>query len=308
MRGSWEDTSDSFKAMIIGKLLGDGCITKQQGRKPRFQFIQTYSDYEYSNFCYNHLNEFIPLSPPKYKKTIDPRLVKGYSLSYYVQSRTANIITYLRFEWYSSTGKIIPYQLINDHFNEQSLAWWYMDDGHLKKDGNTPKKVILSTESFSTQENKWFINFLYEKYNLSFRLDKQNRIILYDQFQIHYFLYLVMPFLHESMHRKALLLCNIQNNIATRRTTIYLPTSIKLDSPTADIGAVLTYLDSMIDQYKKGRLYKRYNKDLFNRDVTETASYQIVINSRDLSNLQLLRDLTGLTFSRLVELCFSYKR
>lgn len=307
MIGSWEDTSDSFKAMMIGKLLGDGCITKQQGRKPRFQFIQTYSDYSYINFCYNHLNEFIPLSPPKYKKTIDPRLVKGYSLSYYVQSRTSNIITYLRSEWYSNTGKIVPYQLINDHFNEQSLAWWYMDDGHLKIKGNTPKKIILSTDSFSTQENKWFINFLYEKYNLSFRLDKQNRIILYDQFQIHYFLYLVMPFLHESMHRKTLPFCNFKMNIMARRTTIYLPTSIRLDSPTKDIGTALIYLTSMINQYKKDGFYKKYNKDLFNKDINEAASYQIIINSRNLSNLQLLKDLTGLTFSRLTELCFYYK-
>lgn len=182
-----------------------------------------------------------------------------------------------------------------------------MDDGHLNIKGNTPKKIAMSTDSFSTQENKWFINFLYEKYNLSFRLDKQNRIILYDQFQIHYFLYLVMPFLHESMHRKNLLLCNIKNNLVARRTTIYLPTSIRLGSPTADTGAALAHLDSMIDQYKKGRFYKRYQKYFFNKDVTETKSYQIVINSRELSNLQLLKDLTGLTFSRLEELCFSHK-
>lgn len=28
-----------YLSRITGKLLGDGCITKQQGRKPRFQFI-----------------------------------------------------------------------------------------------------------------------------------------------------------------------------------------------------------------------------------------------------------------------------
>lgn len=307
MRDSWNQTSESFKAKMIGKLLGDGCITLQKGRKPRFQFMHTYSDYHFTKFCYDHLVGFIPLNPPKYKKTIDPRLVKGYSLSHYVQSKTSSIITYLRSQWYSNTGKVVPRHLINDHFNEQSLAWWFMDDGHLKQKENTPEKIVLSTESFTIQENKWLIHFLHQKYNLCFSLDKQNRIILYDQFQIHYFLYLVMPFLHESMHRKILPLCIIKNNIAARRTTIYLPTSIILDSPTKDINAALIHLSSMIRQYKTGRFYKRYHKGLFNRNVTETESHQIVINSRNLSNLQLLKDLTGLTFSRLAELCFSWR-
>lgn len=33
--------------IICGKLLGDGCITKQQNRKPRFQFMHTISDYDW---------------------------------------------------------------------------------------------------------------------------------------------------------------------------------------------------------------------------------------------------------------------
>ena len=44
---AWKNTSSSFKAKITGKLLGDGCITKQKGRKPRFQFIHTARDYSW---------------------------------------------------------------------------------------------------------------------------------------------------------------------------------------------------------------------------------------------------------------------
>lgn len=64
MKKSWEQTSKSFKAQMIGKLLGDGCITKQKVRQPRFRFIHMYSDYPYSKFCYNHLTESIPLNSP----------------------------------------------------------------------------------------------------------------------------------------------------------------------------------------------------------------------------------------------------
>lgn len=36
--------SSNFYHFICGKLLGDGCITKQEGRKPRFQFMHRPED------------------------------------------------------------------------------------------------------------------------------------------------------------------------------------------------------------------------------------------------------------------------
>src|SRR5699024_2664434 len=145
---AWKNTSLSFKKRITGKLLGDGCVTKQSGRKPRFQFIHAAVDYDWSNYCYHKLKSDIPLNPPRFKKVIDNRLVKGYSTSYYVQSRTSKVITFLRNQWYPTGKKIIPFSLLNKYLSEESLAWWYMDDGHLKIANNTPQKVILSTQSF----------------------------------------------------------------------------------------------------------------------------------------------------------------
>lgn len=69
---NWRKTSTSFKAMMVGKLLGDGSITIQQGRKPRFQFTHTNVDFKWSEYCYNQLCAFIPLNPPKFKHNIDP--------------------------------------------------------------------------------------------------------------------------------------------------------------------------------------------------------------------------------------------
>lgn len=159
MKLSWEATSKTFKAQMIGKLLGDGCITKQKGRKPRFQYMHVYSDYGYSKFCYNYLAKYIPLNPPKHKKTIDIRLTKGYSISHYTQSRTDNIITYLRLKWYPNSTKILPYHSIEKYFTLESLAWWYMNDGHLKINNNVPEKIILSTDSFHSLENQWLLTF-----------------------------------------------------------------------------------------------------------------------------------------------------
>ncbi|RKQ34247.1 endonuclease [Oceanobacillus halophilus] len=304
MEKNWLNTSASFKAKVIGKLLGDGCITMQEGRKPRFQFTHVSRDYSWSNYCYLQLLEFLPLSPPKYKKNIDHRLQQGYSLSYYVQSRTADMITYLRLKWYPVNKKKIPFDLISKYFDEQSLAWWYMDDGHLKLEGNKPRKIILSTESFNKSENSWLIDFLKEKYNLHFYLDKQNRIILYDQFQIYYFLHLVTPYLHGSMHRKFLKSCEYRFHIPNKRTTIYLPTSIALKYPTKEINGALYELDKLINIYKRGKFYKR-NFFLFNENnEMPTKGYQIILESDNLSRLCFMKGVTGLTFSKLAEISF----
>lgn len=92
--------TNAFYSLICGKLLGDGCITKQEGRKPRFQFIHRKEDFHWSFHCYEILKNHLPLNPPKYRKIIDHRLAKGYSESYVVQSRTYPLITELYSIWY----------------------------------------------------------------------------------------------------------------------------------------------------------------------------------------------------------------
>jgi len=302
---AWNNSTNSFKAIIIGKLLGDGSITKQNRRKPRFQFTHVFPDYAWSQYCYENLVEFIPVNPPKYKKTIDRRLKRGYSESFYVQSKTDSIITFLRSVWYVDGTKVIPFQLIQNYFNEQTLAWWYMDDGHLKIKDNTPQKIILSTDSFTQAENKWLINFLHDKYHLNFRLDKQNRIILYDQFQIHYFLYLITPYLHKSMHRKFISFSYLMRRLPTRRTTIYLPSTIEIQSPTKEINHFLYYLSNLIDLFKDGKLYSKLQSEIYQKYRLSKKSYQIVIPGKRLSKLEFLKVNTGLTFSQLTEICAS---
>lgn len=70
--------SEYFHNYICGKLLGDGCITKQDGRKPRLQFMHRTEDVGWAEYCYEQLKSSIPLSPPTYRKVVDPRLKKGY--------------------------------------------------------------------------------------------------------------------------------------------------------------------------------------------------------------------------------------
>ena len=114
--------SIGFYYFICGKLLGDGCITRQERRKPRFQFMHRTEDFGWANHCYEQLKNHIPLNPPTYRKVIDVRLRKGYSESFIVQSRTDEVITQLYRQWYPTGKKKLPFDFIEILFGRASFG------------------------------------------------------------------------------------------------------------------------------------------------------------------------------------------
>jgi len=293
-----------FYNFICGKLLGDGCITKQDRRKPRFQFMYRTEDFGWADYCYNELKSQIPLASPTYGKVMDDRLIKGFSERFIVQSRTDEVITALHEIWYPNSRKVLPFYFIEQHLDKRALSWWYQDDGHLKMVNGMVTKLILSTDSFSIEENTKLIQLLNLKFKIQFSTDGQNRLILYDQFQIIYFLHLVSPWLHESMARKGLPNQPIQS--IAKRTTIYLPIKYKLIKPTAEINEKLNNLSLLIDPTNN----KICSKNIFSifrhrlAEADDTKGYQIVIAEHHRHALANIRQQTGLTISQLVEYCF----
>lgn len=293
--------------MIVGKMLGDGCITKQQRRKPRFQFIHSINDKEWCFFCYEKLKTTIPLTPPRYKKVQDKRINKGFTECFQVQSRTDPFITLLESIWYSNRIKTIPFDFLDKYLNELTLAWWYQDDGHLAIKNQIPKKIILSTDNFRKDENLRLIELLAKKFQLFFKLDSQNRIILYDQLQIYYFLRLIQPYVHESMGRKLAPIKDSKGN--SKRTTIYLPINIHLTKPTVEINQRLNKLPKLyniVTDRKKYIEFYRNKLDNFQPNIT-TKGYQIVINEQDFPLLHSIKNHSGLTMSQIITMCFEIK-
>lgn len=153
-----------FLSRLTGKLLGDGCFTKQVGRRPRFQFIHRIEDLEWSMYCYEQLRDFLPMNPPIYKHTVDSRLQNGFSESYMVQSKTSAIVTELEVLWYHNRKKVLPLPFISQFLSEEALALWYQVDGHLTKQGSLPKKIVLSTDSFSSMEPLLYKNYFKQSF------------------------------------------------------------------------------------------------------------------------------------------------
>lgn len=288
---------------MVGKLLGDGSITKQAGRKSRFQFMHRVADFEWTQYCYEQLQDYIPLNPPMYKRIVDSRLKAGFSESYFVQSRTHNLITELEALWYKNRKKQLPFDFIYRHLNEEALAWWYQDDGHLKLENGIARKIILSTENFSEEENKKLKGLLKSKFHLTFSLDGQNRLILYDQFQILYFLRLVEPFMHFSMKRKQIVK-TLANRLA-KTTTIYLPATFQITRPTYDINDQLCKLNILFEFVKDRDGHLRFFKEhhwINGKNVTK--SYRIIIAENHKTQLSRIRSITGLSNSKIIECCF----
>ncbi|WJV30959.1 endonuclease [Rossellomorea sp. AcN35-11] len=280
---------------------------KQEGRKPRFQFMHSLKDKEWCHYCYNQLKDYIPLTGPHYKRIEDNRIQAGFTESFYVQSRTHEHITILRSIWYKRQKKVLPFEFLTKHLTPLALAWWYQDDGHLKKDSNIPQKIILSTESFTPNENSQLCQLLKDKYSLLFSKDKQNRIILYNQFQIQYFLYLINPYIHPCMYRKTVSSCDVHiPSPDSKRTSIYLPANIRLFSPTREINEKLSVLQDIFEAFKSGGFYTPELLKFveFTNPADIKKSYQIVISEDNLNNLYLLNKMTGLNASSLAQLCF----
>ncbi|MEC2077892.1 hypothetical protein [Metabacillus fastidiosus] len=156
---------------VTGKLLGDGNISIEQKRKPRFRFSHCVQDGKWAEHCYDELKKHIELTPSKPRKIIDSRIKKGYTESVYVQSLTSPAIDILKEMWYTDRKKSIPFDLLQEHFSPVTLAWWYQDDGHLKVQNNKVNKIIFSRDSFSKSENKRLIELLDYFYKIQFKPD-----------------------------------------------------------------------------------------------------------------------------------------
>lgn len=288
-------------SLITGKLLGDGNLTIDGTKQPRFRFQHRTEDYGWCFHCYNELKNFVPINPPKYSKIMDSRMKAGFFETFYVQSRTSIIFTILKNVWYNGNKKVLPLDLLKRVMSAETLAWWYQDDGHLVwKDGKV-KKLILSTDSFTKDENLALIELVADVFNVRFSLDGKNRLCLYDQPQIMFLLYLVQDYIHPAMARKLPPYCTViySSNLPSKRTTIYLP--FWLPNPTSQIKNLIFNLDTndFVNSWYHSNFieYPMANEPKY--------SYQIRLSSEELLKINLIQRRTGLRMSQIIFMLFN---
>lgn len=292
--------------MLTGKLLGDGNLFQSPGRQARFRFSHRIEDKEWTYHCYHELKHYIPLVTPKYRKIDDSRISAGYTEHYYSQSRNSKYFSDLMKVWYPESKKILPITFLERYLNTLALAWFYQDDGCLIMKNSKIKKIILSTECFTMEENKLLAQLIYQKFHIYFSQDKQNRLLLYNQKQIQYFLHIIDPYIHSCMDRKRRVALFLPSALPDKRTTIKLPLSITLKFPTEEIDQILDTLPKLLSLLKSKNGYRNlYINDYFLEYLTNTKkSYQIIIKGKKRDLLEECSYISGLNNSQISELCY----
>ncbi|MCC3356946.1 hypothetical protein [Bacillus sp. REN16] len=293
--------------MLTGKLLGDGNILIEKNKSPRFRFGHARKDRLWCLTSYQSLGEHIKLSPPKFRRVFDDRLVAGHSDLYYVQSTVDNLYVLLKKIWYPNGVKKVPFHLIKWVLSPLCLAWWYQDDGNLKINKNNPEKIVISTESFSIEEIKFLKGLIQEKYNVLFIIDGKKRLVLYDKPSILYFLSIIRPYI--VIKRKDMFQNNIDPTIFPphHRTSLYISSELSFEMPTSDIKLILhTMINEINKNININDVYNFYINNLRNGNK-QTNSYQIEFNREELCYLAFFQSSTGFTKGESIEY-FEYLR
>lgn len=158
-----EKLSKQQKDILIGKMLGDGCL-EINGFNPRLKVDQTRAQKEYVFWLYKKFVPFVGRTPYE-TKFFDKRFNKIY-YHWRFTTNSLSIFKHWHSIFYKGKIKIVPKNIF-DLLTLRSLAVWYMDDGYRRRDCNG---VYLCTSAYSTSEQKLLQDALNRKFFLKSRL------------------------------------------------------------------------------------------------------------------------------------------
>jgi len=196
--------------VLIGSLLGDGCITRSGRGLNHFRFKQSTIHSEYFFFIFLIFQPYLTLGSPSISCHFDKRYNKLYE-SLTLQTRpiyndvlninTLENIFYTKDEK-GNRFKRVPLD-IESLLSPISLAIWIMDDGHFYNNA-----VFLNVQSFKLEENILLVSAL-AKLGLSSKVipvsNKDNKWperIFISARNLNKLRELVLPYMTKSMYYK----------------------------------------------------------------------------------------------------------
>lgn len=135
------------KSVIIGSILGDGCLRKIPGRSHALLEVNhSIKAKDYVDWKYSILKD-ISKSKPKSRKG------NGGRIAYRFLTRQHKELSELQTEFYAKSKKRIPDSL---EIDEISLAVWFMDDGSKCRE----RDAYLNTQQYSIDDQLKLIKIL----------------------------------------------------------------------------------------------------------------------------------------------------
>ena len=158
--GSRAILSYQQQAIIVGKVLGDGCLEKN-GLHVRLKIEQTDKQKEYVFWLYQKLQPFVGRSPLAVLHSgIDRHQTKRWRFA----TLSLPIFDQYKTLFYQNQHKIVPSNIISFLKHPLTLAIWYMDDGYLRTDKSG---AYLCTSSFTNAEQQLLQDALKQNFELT---------------------------------------------------------------------------------------------------------------------------------------------
>jgi hypothetical protein len=196
-------------SILIGLMLGDGSITLSKGVTGTARYEHTCKHRE---FLIALSNQWLPVYYNKGEPTPWP---EKNPTQWWRGSKMLPELFDLYMLWYKPESingkkvKIIPLNLLENYFNELSLAHWFMDDGYFN---TTEKTFFLCTDNFTYIECTFLAVLIYKKLKIKTTVNKRtirvNSIptvrwrIRVSRYSVPLFRQLVKPYILSVFHYK----------------------------------------------------------------------------------------------------------
>jgi hypothetical protein len=167
------NTLEKLKPFIYGKMLGDAMIEKTA--KPTYnsklKIKQKVEHKEYVKQCWLKMHNHACQMYLSGSRRTHKNITKTH-YAWVFKSKAHPVWNDLRVQWYDENGnKKFPDDL-EKHFNEELLAYWFMDDGY-----NGPKpshyQKFIATQSFSSEQVDYLVYLLNKKFSLNAKKVKE---------------------------------------------------------------------------------------------------------------------------------------
>jgi recombination protein RecA len=187
------DLSPNQESVLIGTLLGDGCLA-MHGHHARLHVKHKAAHRSLAEFKRSTFESYLSMGLHEFDQRLSG---KRYPCVQFV-TRTSPVFTHWRRRFYCDGRKQVPND-ITELLTPLAIAVWFMDDGSADHCG-----VTIQTHSFDDQEVERLARALLEGFDIvaTMRANKGRSILYIGKQQLPRFKSIVQPFILEALEYK----------------------------------------------------------------------------------------------------------
>ena len=183
-----------FQEFILGSILGDGCIQKDN----RLSIAHCSKQEDYINFKWEFIHKYKLAGKMSMNKVYGERYKNGYFEEFRFKSLVTDKMSGFRNLYYNNGSKIVPdEEFLTEFLTPFAIAIWYMDDG-----STCNYNVELNTDSFSRESCNSLRYILRDKYKIKSTLKPSKNVITIKSESIKLFFSLIQEFVVPCMKYK----------------------------------------------------------------------------------------------------------